>query len=34
VKKLQNSEKKLSSERMVGLKKISSGTFCDLAAMA
>jgi hypothetical protein len=34
VKKLDNSENKLSSERMVGLKKISSGTFCDSAAMA
>jgi hypothetical protein len=34
VKKLQKSEKELPSERMVGLKKISSGTLCDSAAMA
>jgi hypothetical protein len=33
-KKLENSEKQLSSERMVELKKISSGTFRDSAAMA
>jgi hypothetical protein len=34
VKKSESSENKFSSERMVGLEKISSGTFCDSAAMA